>query len=74
VQDKVGSLGQSNTDKSGFNRDILFKCSCRENLLFMEGEEIILKCRIVKIAKGVAWAKCRQCGKWVPIPLKISHS
>lgn len=52
----------------------LQKCSCRENLLFLEGNEIVLKCRIVKIVDGVVWAKCRRCGQWVIMPLTLSKS
>lgn len=56
------------------NRDALLKCLCRESLLFKDGNDIILKCRIIKISKGVAWAKCKRCGQWVIIPLKLTYS
>lgn len=49
----------------------ILKCACKENILFQEGEEVILKCRIIKIVGGVAWAKCKRCGQWVLIPLNM---
>jgi len=51
----------------------LQKCVCKENLMFREGGEIILKCRVIKIVDGIAWAKCKRCGQWRLIPLKLSN-
>lgn len=51
----------------------LQKCACKESLMFRESGEIILKCRIIKIVDGVAWAKCKRCSRWVLIPLKLSN-
>ena len=50
----------------------LQKCACRENLMFREGGEIILKCRVIKIIDGVVRAKCKRCGQWVLIPLRMT--
>lgn len=51
----------------------LLKCGCKEKVLFQEGEEIILKCRIIKIVDGVAWAKCKRCDTWVMIPIQLQN-
>lgn len=56
------------------DRDHILKCTCREKILFREGEEVILKCRIIKIVNGIAWAKCKRCDQWVLIPIKLHNA
>lgn len=63
-------IHHSSQEKKAGKNPIL-KCACKENILFKEGEEIILKCRILKIVGGEAWAKCKQCSQWVLIPLRM---
>lgn len=54
-------------------RNAILKCSCKENILFQEGDGVILKCRVLKFIGKTAWAKCKRCSQWLIVPINLDN-